>query len=42
MLTVSDCILLKINVHPLYVLCGYCVFLLLVVRKLLEPIGVLY
>ena len=25
-----------------YVLCGYCVFLLLVVHKLLEPIGVLH
>jgi hypothetical protein len=44
MLSVSVCILLKINVHALYeyVLCGYCVFLLQVVHKLLEPTGVLH
>jgi hypothetical protein len=40
MLAISVCILLKMNVHALYVLCGYCVFLLLIVHKLLEPIGV--
>jgi len=44
MLSVSVCILLKINVHALYeyVLCGYCVFLLQVVHKLREPMGVLH
>jgi hypothetical protein len=42
MLPNSVCILLKINVHAFYVLCGYCVFLLLVVHKLLETKGVLH